>query len=158
MSNLSYCPHYYQGIIWVAELQDGTLLREWSNEGKETLFRDIPQNKLKKFHFIGENIDYWFDCQTGNFVVDGKTFVFPLTGQDLKFGEGLIHFKGGEQEFIANKMYPYQGFNISGYSMGWKVTQENLKVQVLFSLPRKEFDIEVTFLDLQKTVSWKVKV
>jgi hypothetical protein len=45
-----------------------------------------------------------------------------------------------------------------GYEMGWKVIKDNVKSQVVLHLPSKTFEIQVTFLDLQKTVKWNLKV
>lgn len=158
MTKLSFCPYYHQDTIWVAEGLDGTILREWDDEGKETPFKDIPKDKLKRFHLVGEGFDYWFDCQTGIFVVDGKRYIFPLAGEELNYGKGLIHFKTAYQELVRNKIHPYQGFKIAGYQMGWKATKGNIKSQVIFSLPQKEFEVQVTFLDIQKTVCWKLRI
>ena len=158
LTKRSFSPFYYQDVIWVAELLDGTLLREWNEDGTETLFKDIPKDKLVRFHLVSEHYDYWFNAKTGVFVVDGKRYVFPLAGKNLSYGQGLIHYKVAYQEFIRHKIHPYQGFGIASYQMGWKVTDGNVKCQVIFTVPRKEFEVQVTFLDIQKTVSWVVKV
>jgi len=158
MSKLSFCPLYLQEIIWVAETNDGTLLREWDDNGKETMFKDIPKKDLAKFHLVGEGIDYYFDCQNGEFVVDGKVYVFPLCGEGLDYGEGLIHFKVASQEFVPNGKNNYVGFSIQGYQMGWKVTKNNMKCQVIFTIPDKIFDVQLTFLDISKTIKWKNKI
>lgn len=157
MSKLSFSPYYYQGIIWVAELLDGTVLKEWNEQGKETPFKDIPKDKLKRFYLIGENANYFFDCQTGIFYIDGRQFVFPLSGLPLNYGEGLIHFKEASDE-VKTKKFNYDGFSINGYQIGWKVTSDKIKSQVIFSIPQKIFYIEVTFLDIYKTAKWSVKV
>jgi hypothetical protein len=52
----------------------------------------------------------------------------------------------------------YDNFEIMGYEMGWKVIKDNIKSQVILHLPSKVFEIQVTFLDLQKTVNWKLKL
>lgn len=157
---LSYSPKYHQDVIWVAEYSDGSLLREWDDSGKEHLFREIDRNKLRKFHLISSDSDSYFDCQNGVFTIDGIKYAFPLAGENLNFAEGLIHFKNATTEFVsANKrISEYSGFEINGYEMGWKVSHDNIKSQVIFSLPQKVFTVEVTFLDLQKTISWSLKI
>jgi len=158
MTKLSFCPHYLQEIIWVAELKNGKLIREWEDDGKEKLFKDIPLDELKKFHLIGEGIDYFFDCKTGEFVVDRKTYVFPLCGEKLNYGEGLIHYKEASQEFMPHGRNDYSGFRINGYQIGWKVIKDDIKCQILFTIPDKIFNIQLTFLDINKTVKWKIMV
>jgi hypothetical protein len=158
MANLSFAPQYFQSVIWVAKLSDGTILREWSEDGKETLFKDIPKNRLKEFHLVGEGFDYWFDCSSGAFIVDGRCYLFPLSGLDLNYGDGLIHFKDAFTEMRMQKTHSYDGFNITGYAMGWSVTCGTAKVEVIFKIPEKAFFAKLTFLDLEKSVSWKVKV
>jgi len=158
MTKLSFCPSYLQEIIWVAETKNGTLLREWNDDGKETLFKDIPKKDLAKFHLVGENLDYYFDCKTGEFIIDGKIYNFPLCGENLEYGEGLIHYKTAHQEFIPNGKNDYKGFRISEYQLGWKVIKDNMKCQVIFTIPGKIFDVQLTFLDINKTVKWRNKI
>ena len=158
MCQHSYSPHYLQDVIWVAKLSDGTLLREWDENGKETLFREIPLEKLEEFHLTGENFDYWLDCRSGVFVVGGRQYVFPLAGLDLKYGERLIHYKSAFTEFRRVKTYNYDGFGITDYTMGWKVTCGNFASQIIFLVPQKVFICRLTLLDLGKTVEWKVQV
>lgn len=163
--SLSFSPKYFQSIIWLCELENGTTLREWNDDGTQFLFKDIPKEKLKRFHLIGKigdtSIDYFFDCKTGIFTVDGREFVFPLAGlDDVNYGEGLIHYKSACTEFvpIQRKTHEYDGFEITGYEMGWKVTFGGMKSQVIFSLPQKVFNAEITFLEIPKTISWKLKL
>jgi len=158
MLNPSFSPYYPQDVIWVAKLSDGTLLREWDENGKETLFKQIPLGKLKEFHLLGEDFDYWLDCQTGVFVVDGRQYVFPLTGLGLSYGEQLIHYKDAFTELRRVKTHPYDGFGITGYNMGWKVTLGKFACQVIFSVPQKVFTCRLTLLEFDKVVEWKVKV
>ncbi len=157
MVNLSYSPLYHQSVIWIAEYNDGTLLREWDDSGKESLFSAIDKSKLRKFHLVSANFDYYFDCQTGVFTIDGIKYVFPLAGQKLNFAEGLIHFKDATTEMVFRKSREYDGFQINGYEMGWKVSQGNIKCQVIFNTS-KVFNVDLTFLDEQKSFSWKLKI
>jgi hypothetical protein len=149
-----------QNTIWVAEYNDGSLLREWDDDGNVHLFKDIIKEKLSRFHLVSVDADYVFDCKTGIFSIDSREFVFPLAGMSLNFAEGLIQYKEASTEFIPvyAKNSDYDGFEIQSYNFGWKVTHENLKVQAVFSLPEKVFTIEMTILDIQKTLIWKVKV
>jgi hypothetical protein len=160
MAESSFSPYYVQKIIWVAELDDGTMLREWDENGRETLFKDIPLKRLKRFHLVSEDFNYWFDCDSGIFHVDGREFIFPLAGLGLNYGEGLIEFKEATTEFIppALKTHPYDGFHLLGYQFGWKVTYGGMKSQVILNLPEKVFEVELTFLDIQKTVYWKLRL
>ena len=158
MSQRSYSPHYLQDVIWVAKLSDGTFLREWNENGKETLFREIPLEKLEEFHLTGENFDYWLNCRSGVFVVGGRQYIFPLAGLDLKYGEKLIHYKSACTEFRRVKAFAYDGFGITDYTMGWKVTCGNFASQVIFLVPQKVFNCRLTFLDLGKIVEWKLQV
>lgn len=158
MVDLSYSPSYQQSVIWVAEYDDGSLLREWDDSGKENSFRNIDKSKLRKFHLVSESFDYYFDCQTGVFTINDIKYVFPLAGEKLNFAEGLIHFKDATTEMVLGKKREYDGFEINGYEFGWKVTHDNIKSQVIFELPSKIFIIEITFLDLQKTILWKINI
>lgn len=158
--SLSYSPVYTQSVIWVCRFTDGSLLREWEDSGKEHLFKEIDRAKLKEFHLVSATFDYYYDCQTGIFKVDGREFVFPLAGLGLAYGEGLIHFKEACTEFVSayRKRSEYDGFEIVSYEFGWKVTSGNTKSQVIYNVSTKSFSVELTFLDLQKTVSWSVKI
>ena len=160
MANLSYSPQYHQSMIWVAEYNDGSILREWDDSGKESPFKDINKDKLRKFHLISADSDSFFDCQTGVFSIDGKQYVFPLAGEALAYSEGLIHYKDATTEFVNEKLKHnlYDNFEIMGYEMGWKVIKDNIKSQVILHLPSKVFEIQVTILDLQKTIKWNFKV
>lgn len=157
----SYSPLYKQDIIWVAEYSDGSLLREWDDDGKSHLFNEINKKRLRKFHLVSVEFDYFFDCKTGIFTIDGREFVFPLAGLDnINYAEGLIHYKNACTEFVPvqRKTHKYDGFEIIGYEMGWKVTFGGMKSQVIFSLPEKAFNAEVTFLEIPKTIRWKLKL
>ena len=160
MAELSYSPHYTQKIIWVCGYNDGSILREWDDSGKEHPFREIDKNKLRKFHLISADSDSFFDCQTGVFTVNEKQYVFPLAGEGLAYAEGLIHYKDATTEFMNEKLKlgQYDNFEIMGYEMGWKVIKDNVKSQVVLHLPSKVFEVQVTFLDLQKTIKWNFKV
>jgi len=158
--SLSYSPLYNQEIIWVCEFFDGTLLREWDDDGKEHSFREIDKSRLKKFHLISQDSDSFFDCQNGIFTVDAKQYVFPLAGEALAYAEGLIHYKDATTEVMNQhlKVTEYDNFEIMGYEMGWKVTKDNIKSQVVLRLPSKTFEVQITFLDLQKTIKWNLKI
>jgi hypothetical protein len=160
MANLSYSPQYHQSVIWVAEYNDGSILREWDDSGKECPFKDINKDKLRKFHLISADSDSFFDCQTGVFTVNDKQYVFLLAGEGLAYAEGLIHYKDAATEFVNEKLKRnlYDNFEIVGYEMGWKVVKDNVKSQVVLHLPSKVFEVQVTFLDLQKTIKWNFKV
>lgn len=158
---MSYSPLYPQKIIWVCEYKDNTILREWDDDGKGHMFNEIDKSKLKSFHLVSAEFDYFFDCWSGIFTVDGREFVFPLAGLDnVNYGEGLIHYKNACTEFVPvqRKTHKYDGFEITGYEMGWKVTYGGMKSQVIFSLPQKVFNIEITFLEIPKIVGWKIKL
>jgi hypothetical protein len=156
----SYSPLYQQDVIWVAEYNDGTILREWDDSGKEHLFKEIEKFRLRKFHLVSADSDLFFDCHTGVFNIDGLYYVFPLSGLDLKYGEGLIHYKDAFTEFVSAhaKTNDYAGFSIGSYEFGWKVTQGNFKSQVIYNTSRRTFYCELTILDLQKTISWTIKI
>jgi len=155
---MSYSPFYNQNIIWVAEYNDGSLLREWDDSGKEHLFKEIDRDKLRKFHCISSNFDYFINCDSGVFTIDNREFVFPLTGLDLNYASGLIHYKEAFTEFKSRPTHSYDGFSIASYHVGWKITSGNLKSQIVFNVTEKVFTIELTFLDLQKTIKWKLKI
>lgn len=157
---MSYSPLYKQEVLWVAEYLDNSILREFDDDGKPHLFKEIDKSKLKKFHLISADNDYFFDCKTGVFTIEDKNYVFPLAGMNLSYAEGLIHFKNACTEFVPEhlKTHTYDGFEITDYEFGWKVTHGNIKSQVIFSFAEKSFRVEITFLDIQKTVSWKVNI
>jgi hypothetical protein len=156
----SYSPLYQQDVIWVAEYFSGELLREWDDSGKEHLFSEIEKFRMKKFHLVSADFDYIFDCKTGVFNIDGMQYVFPLAGLDLKYGEGLIHFKEAFTEFVPAplKTGDYDGFTIASYEFGWKVTHENLKSKVIYNTKNRTFYCDLTILDLQKSISWAMKI
>lgn len=155
---MSYSPLYNQNTIWVAEYKDGSILREWDEDGKVHAFKEINKAELAKFHLISEKFDYFFDCSTGVFNVNGREFVFPLAGLPLNYAEGLIQFKDASTEFVPEflKTSDYDGFEITSYNFGWKVTYGNVKSQVIFSLPEHAFKIEMTVDG--KTIIWVMKL
>lgn len=157
---MSYSPKYTQNIIWVAEYNDGSILREWDEEGKAHAFSEINRSKLKRFHLISKDSDYYYDCTTGFFNIDGREFIFPLAGSNLNFAEGLIQYKDASTEFIPEFMKdtPYDGFEILSYNFGWKVANKDVKCQVILHLPERNFTIELTMLSVQKTFIWNIKV
>ena len=158
---MSYSPKYAQSIMWVCQYNDGSILREWDDDGKSHSFNEIDKSKLRKFNLISKDSTCFFDCQTGVFTIDGKQYVFPLCGlENVNYADGLIHYKDAFTEFVSArcKHGDYDGFAIMGYEMGWKVIKDNVKSQVVLHLPSKTFEIQVTFLDLQKTVKWNFKV
>jgi hypothetical protein len=157
---MSYSPLYHQEFMWVAIYNDDSILREWDEDGKVHNFNEIKQTQLKTFHLISAEKDYFFDCKNGIFSIDGREFIFPLSGMELPFGEGLIQFKEASTEFVPAvlKESAYDGFEIESHNFGWKATNDKLKVQVIFTLPERIFTVEMTMLDLYKTVQWKVKI
>ena len=149
-----------QEYIWVVRNEDGSFIREWDDEGKIFPFRKLDKSKISEFHMVSKDEDFYFDCKTGIFVAAGREFIFPLAGMALPFNEGLIEYKDASTHLIpaSQKVDDYDGFNIDSYNFGWKITYGNVKSQVILSLPEKVFKVEFTLLDLQKTVSWEVRV
>lgn len=157
---MSYSPLYKQDVMWVAVLDDGSTLREWDDDGKSHSFNEIDKSKLRKFSLISEKFDYFIDCQTGLFHIDNREFVFPLAGLNLKYGEGIIHYKDASTEFVSShvRRNAYDGFEIASYHMGYKVSHDNIKSQIIFNVISKVFEMELTFLNIQKTIKWSVKL
>jgi len=157
---MSYSPLYKQEFMWVAIYNDDSILREWDEDGKVHAFNEINQPQLKSFHIISAEKDYFFDCKTGIFVADGREFIFPLAGMELSFGEGLIQYKEASTEFVPNvlKESDYDGFEIASHNFGWKMTHDKLKVQVVLALPARVFTVEMTMLDIHKTINWKIQI
>jgi hypothetical protein len=163
---MSYTPMYFQPIIWVAELENDEVLREFDDDGESHhAFIQLERNKLRKFHLISRNFDYFVDCKTGVFNLNGLQFIFPLACTDLNFKEGLIHYKQASTHFVSRPEGPYDGFGIQSFNIGWHVKNNDLAVKVIlilnienYPLIQKLFDVEMTLLDLQKKYSWNINL
>ena len=80
--------------------------------------------------------------ENGNFTVGGKEYVFPLCGQkDIDYSKGWISFEDDD-----------------GLHYGWKCTQNDKKVQVIFNVKQKSFSCSVTFLSFNMKISWEQRI
>ena len=125
-----------QPVIWIVQYNDGTVIREFEEDGRETVFNDDVLSKKKDFRYIGlvdipNDMSYSIDLQTGKLIlrgqafgvakeVDGRVFDYTnLTGLD--FTSGVIQFKCSKPlDVLVGKRMPDTVFPAS-YNIGYKV-------------------------------------
>jgi len=160
----SYSPLYFQDHMWVADNKNGTRLMEWEPSGQEHMWREINHSQLKRLHLVSEESDDCFDKDTGFFVVDGKTYIFPLAGFPLDFK--VIQFKNAHTDVVfglpESPQSKYAGFHLDSYNIGWETQKDDIKVKVILCLHAdtkiKEFFFEMTFIDIKRKFSYSLRV
>lgn len=115
-----------QKFIWVAEYDDGTFLREFDDDGSENSFYDIDRNRLMKFHLAGNGKDYWLDCRTGVFHINGEEIsvryiyngnIYEFMRQNGKYND-IIQFKQASTDI--DPFFGIMGNRIELQAIGWK--------------------------------------
>lgn len=90
---------FKQRFFWVAILDDDTTMLEFTPDGQENMYRDIPREKVKLFGLQSANSSYFIDLEDGRFdlrdfrndkSIDIK---IPVAGQLLNVGGKLGSFQ-----------------------------------------------------------------
>lgn len=79
---------------FVVLYKDGTTLSQQYGTSNEKNFRDIDQEKLKKFSLTNGHSEYSLDIETGEFNLNGMVIRFSFPGNDHKnLDRRLIYFR-----------------------------------------------------------------
>lgn len=90
-----------QDFIWVADLIDGTTMKEIEDNGTVRLFKEIPKEKVVCFGLVGLGMQFYFDAFCGIFNLAGRrveiSYVengkeYYLTGQPKHYND-IISYK-----------------------------------------------------------------
>lgn len=104
---------FKQRFFWVAILDDNTAMLEFTPDGQENMYRDIPREKVKLFGLQSANSSYFIDLENGRFNIrDFKNdksidIKVPVVGQLVNVGGKLdgsqryqyYQWKRGYQDF-----------------------------------------------------------
>ena len=128
--------------MWTAIYKDDSILKEL-DDGKETLFKEIEQEKLKAFELaIGENV-YGVHLENGRFRWNNSPIYFERSAS-AKYK--LIYFKIHRKEIGMNNN---KILNASvTYHIGWETVTENDE-------PTKKVIMQI---HTDGTVGWDIKL
>ena len=104
---------FKQKFFWVAILDDDSAMLEFTPDGQENMYRDIPRDKVKLFGLQSANSSYFIDLEDGRFNIrdyrNDKSIdiKIPISGQLLNVGGKLgslqryqyYQWKRGYQDF-----------------------------------------------------------
>jgi len=121
--------------LFIAEYEDGsTFLQPEDNKCKDhddtakwnpSAFGDIDQDRLVKFHLVGEGHKYTVDLTDGHFEIDGVPFVATEQNFYVTNPLRLVYFREVRKEFDQNMVEMRQYVN--RYFIGWQTNDENGK-------------------------------
>lgn len=118
---------------WIASYNDQTELKQFEN-GKEHLFKEINQEKLKQFALTENNkIQAFVDLDTGQIHVGNKILEFPKF-KDVEFR--LIYFRRVKQVIGSP-----EDSSVSHY-IGWQTTIKDRNYKRIISF--KDNKIAIT--------------
>lgn len=107
-------------MIWVAQYNDGTSLRQFNPDNSENLFKDINQDKLVEFCILNEEEVYSINLSTGIFNLNGLKISFDEVNSNDAFR--LIYFKRVRQSIGG-----INSVSIT-YNIGYQTTKNNKNV------------------------------
>lgn len=125
-----------QPVIWIVQLNDGSVIQEFDKDGKETVFNEDVLKRRNDFRYIGlvdvvNDLSYSIDLQNGKFILRGQAFgvgkeldgrVYDVTSvPNLDFRSGVIQFKCSKPMLIlAGKQLPDKA-SPATFNVGYKV-------------------------------------
>lgn len=128
LNNFSPMESLGQKFIWKATYDDGSIIYEFEQDGKENQYNDLDKNKINKFAIIGNGGEIWFSMSDGiihldggrdltiSLEIDNKTY--DITNLSKENYKSIEQYKKGECFFSTNekvsKMTPYEHY--IGYS------------------------------------------
>ena len=150
-----------QRFMWVAVLDDGTMITEFNPDGTENAYRDLPRQKITHFGLIqGQKSSYFIDLKNGIFnLKDHKlnkslNIVLPIEKKLIPICDESVfhpfhHFKKAYQDF--NAIGRHVGSTIiEEYLLGWSAWKK---------LPLGKRFVEVTlYIENVETPNLKLKV
>ena len=118
---------------WLSIYEDKTTLNQFDEDGKEHLFKEIEESKLKEFAlFHNEKVISLFPKQ-GVFGINGLIYKTDLSEQDLDYR--LIHFSR------RRKIMGPKGNNENEYFVGFQVNKDGKNHKRLISVCNNEIKI-----------------
>lgn len=133
-----------QEFMWVASYLDGTNLSEFEPNGKENEFYSIKKSQLLDFSLIGLNHSFSFNCLSGMFNIDGRSFGFKyITDKNevinlsmanfVSYSKGLIQFKEACADFNLLNQGDMKSM-IESFNLGYKVNIKHNEVDLHFKI------------------------
>ena len=127
--------------MWTAKYIDNETLSQFKENGEENLFKNIQQDKLKKFEIFINEINYIVNIADGTFTIDGRDLFFA--GFSEKESYQLIYFRRVRRDL--NESMQTLSTQVT-HHIGWKCT-----------LNGKEHQRVLRVNDVTKAVSFEVK-
>jgi len=174
-NNMSKIP---QNVIWYAQFKDGSIIKEYDDNGKETLFTEILDRRSDIVYFalqdLKNNRSYGIELNSGSFILQGLPinigkdvggYIMNFTHlKDIDYSSGLIQYKAAVP--IALSVKPVKAkpkaFNI-GYDVKLKnfiyplndgSSIEVLRVKPILSLDSRTFLPSIAIsMSIKKTLS-----
>jgi riboflavin synthase alpha subunit len=124
--------------IWKAYYKDGTDLHQFNAEGKEVLFKEIDQTKLKYFAINSKDKDHFVlvNLENGNIVIDGiSLFVDELDNKNELYR--LIYFRRVSKNMSTNGITVKEESTTIKYFIGFQITLDSVNKQVMIEVDDK---------------------
>ena len=136
-------PEHDQAYIYYAEYFDGTVLYEYDNDHIHLNFKDIEQDKVKYFGFIGNGLKIYWDIPSGILHIGKREYFLNLSS-----GKRALSFIGVKKDLITFKLAHTdsminggelpeneRGNIIDAFFIGFKMNLDSVFTQILFSIP-----------------------
>lgn len=124
---------------WIAYYNDGTTFYQFGDNGKENLFSDVDQDKLKVFTIKDLQSQISINLKTGIFDFnDNEIQIDGFSNRKEKYE--LIYFRrvrstiGTKNESINNQII---------YFIGYQIIIDNKKYKVLFGKDKEKYHIKI---------------
>jgi len=108
--------------VWEAELNDGSVIRQFEANGKENLFNLVLEEEkkgnLRWFSLIGRNIKFIVDLHTGLFYLNGLCPLEKEMAPEDKGEYKLIYFRRVTRQTLLGSQIKELGVSRL-YFLGW---------------------------------------
>lgn len=132
-----------QRLVWVAHLEDGEVLEEYTPEGVETRFEDLDKERLRRFALVDGHRRHRppvavLDCRTGEVFVQGGRLGFRLDGVPLTGRAGVDYRDVVQWKRAHTSWSPLGGSTgnvVDAHGIGFRAELLDGWVQVVLVLP-----------------------
>ena len=117
-------------MIWIAQYNDGTSLRQFNPDNSENLFKVIDQDKLEEFCLLDNEIAYSVNLNTGIFNINGLKLGFDEVSKDDDLR--LIYFRRVRQNMGATPSVDVT------YNIGYQTTKDSRNIKRYLMISDKD--------------------
>ena len=124
--------------VWKAHYMDETKLHQFEEDDKETLFKEIEQNKLKFFAIDSKDNDHFVmvNLENGEIVIDGTILTFEgLVNREEDYR--LIYFRRVTKDMISGPGTLKEAGTTTRHFIGFQITIDDKNSKVMIEVNDK---------------------